>query len=655
MLSEDGIIVHPGQTRSFPFIITGGLHQIHELKLVFHLETIPEHGVGYVSKIHVPIPLRHKSIWETHKVTHRHPSGIVSYAMVRPPSAKAADAAKRDSAPVLLVLHGAGVEASDDVAAAAMDELPDLPAFVVIPSGVTRWSSDDWHTFGFADVQAAITNLHAWKKSVNYSRLNVNTDEWLVAGHSNGGQGTWYALTHFPDKIFGATPVSGYTSIHNYVPYSNWHVMDPHKRAIIEAAANSYRHELLVSNLAGIEIQQQHGDADDNVPPSHSRLMNSLISQNGEYRPELVELSGNQSGHWFEGIMTTPGLASFLERKLEEYQSKDMQYASVREGSDVSYTITVGNPGEMGSKGGIQVLQLKDPSRLGKVSVSFNSEDGLWSLHTSNIAALRILSSRTTKLPSWLNIPRSEFAVDDYHFVLGPSLESENVDLILTGGAWEVGSLSPSSRKPHHFGGLQAILHTKAPFEIVHSPSEAEEAIAAQVSRNLQTYFQANADLIAYPHQHKHVRGSNRIIISQDLGTIMGFDHRDFPISFKIDTSGRPVLQIVDPFQKSSIRLYAGSTKNKLGAVYIRPMPPSEDGKNDLDLVIWGSDADMLQWASRFAPTVTGVGQPDFIIFTDQMEWAGAGSAIMGFFDSKWQITRSSAADVDPSAGFQII
>ena len=27
------------------------------------------------------------------------------------------------------------------------------------------------------------------------------------------GQGVWYALTHRPDKIIGASPVSGYSSI----------------------------------------------------------------------------------------------------------------------------------------------------------------------------------------------------------------------------------------------------------------------------------------------------------------------------------------------------------------------------------------------------------------------------------------------------------
>lgn len=68
-------------------------------------------------------------------------------------------------------------------------------------------------TWGAADVQAAVDAIPAWMQAVGWDGLGVSLDDWLVSGHSNGGQGTWFFLTHQPDKLIAAAPVSGYSSI----------------------------------------------------------------------------------------------------------------------------------------------------------------------------------------------------------------------------------------------------------------------------------------------------------------------------------------------------------------------------------------------------------------------------------------------------------
>lgn len=70
--------------------------------------------------------------------------------------------------------------------------------------------SDNW---GFTDVEAAINSISDWIKYVGWQGQGVDVNRWIVSGHSNGGQGTWYALTHRPDKVLAAAPVSGYASI----------------------------------------------------------------------------------------------------------------------------------------------------------------------------------------------------------------------------------------------------------------------------------------------------------------------------------------------------------------------------------------------------------------------------------------------------------
>jgi hypothetical protein len=150
-----------------------------------------------------------------------HSSGIVSYAVLRPPSSNApCKPDPKSKLPILLSLHGAGVKAENPQLKESYDQLPDLCAWLLFPSGVTTWSGDDWRalpyrwhleitkanptldTWGFADVEAAIAAIPEWMNRVNWTRQGVALDRWVVSGHSNGGQGAWYALTHRQVKHF---------------------------------------------------------------------------------------------------------------------------------------------------------------------------------------------------------------------------------------------------------------------------------------------------------------------------------------------------------------------------------------------------------------------------------------------------------------------
>jgi predicted esterase len=288
------------------------------------------------------------------------------------------------SAPVLLQFHGAGVEADNDMVAHALDPVPDLCAWVVYPTGVTPWSGDDWHNWGFADVEAAVAAIPFWIQAARWPGIGVDTESWFVSGHSNGGQGTWYALTHHPDKVFAAAPVSGYLSIHTYVPYQLWRPMDPRRRAIIEASANSYRHELLASNAKYIPMLQQHGSVDDNVPAYHSRLMSQLLWETG-WPSNYSELAGK--GHWFDTVMTTDALQKFYKDHLTRPILPAKGFTE--------FELIVANPSDMGSKGGVSVLYLKDPGRLGKLHVSTDQNFVPYSFKTENILAFEIKYTQT--------------------------------------------------------------------------------------------------------------------------------------------------------------------------------------------------------------------------------------------------------------------
>jgi predicted peptidase len=289
-----GIFLVAGQTRPVAFNVT--LSSQNASSVAYNVTYRTAKGKHH-STVQVTQDLRHVSIYKPHKITYLHPGGTVSYAVLRPPAQNATCRSGQTKLPILLNLHGAGLEVDDSDVPSTFDPISDICAWVLFPTGVTPWSGDDWHNWGFADVEAAIGSLPAWIENVGWKGPDIDINRWIMSGHSNGGQGTWYALTHRPDKILAAIPVSGYTSIQKYVSYEFWQPADPRRTAIIGASLNSYRHELLMANTRGIPIQQQHGEVDDDVPAYHSRFLAQqlyLAGANSNYN----ELPGEN--HWFE-------------------------------------------------------------------------------------------------------------------------------------------------------------------------------------------------------------------------------------------------------------------------------------------------------------------------------------------------------------------
>ena len=82
---------------------------------------------------------------EAHRITFLHPGGQVSYAILRAPHVDPSQQLSNDqSLPILLNLHGAGLEADSEQVRNMLDSVPGIPAWVIFPTGVTPWSGDDW-------------------------------------------------------------------------------------------------------------------------------------------------------------------------------------------------------------------------------------------------------------------------------------------------------------------------------------------------------------------------------------------------------------------------------------------------------------------------------------------------------------------------------
>lgn len=653
LLTSEPFVLAPGQTRPLAMNI---LLQCQDsdtfpgnrivTPLVFQFRTMIESGKS--ASIIVEVPHNIRSITEPHKVTHLHPGGIVSYSMLKAPPKKCSDQPENEKLPVLLGLHGAGLEAENDAVAHIFDRLPDLCAWIVLPTGVTPWSGDDWHTWGWADVETAIQSIPHWIRATGWNGANVDIERWLVSGHSNGGQGTRYALTHRPDNIIAAAPVSGYLSIEQYVPYQFWHPMSSYRKAVLEAATASYRHEMLADNARGIPVLQQHGSADDNVPPYHSRLWHQLL------READVQSSYNEiadSPHYFDGVMTTPSLAKFFHTHLASNTPASRSLDKFR--------IVVANPGDMGPKGGVLVMELDMPAQYGFVDVEIvqcDAETCVYTIKTSNVRWIRISprSCAPFKLEvddQVVDIPTSRQAEDDSINLHQETQKRWAVDLSGSQrkihnddheeeedkhGNGEELSKSVTIRKGRQLGALDAILRTQGRFTIRHTDEHKTESIAVQVSRNLYQYFSVDAAI-----------GAD--VESDDPGNLITLAHgRDFPTSdserFPIEvTEGMRVT-----LRDSDGQMWTYKAKDGLALITLRPLKdvkPDDERLWDerLELFVWGSDVESLAMAARLVPTLTGVSQPDFIVLDKGAAWKGAeGALAMGFFDSDWKVSRNS-------------
>ena len=563
----------------------------------------------------VKIAFTERSVYEPHKMTFLHSSGSVSYAILRPPSEALESHVNGRSLPVLLNLHGAGLDAASHQVRHMLDAVPNLPAWTLFPTGMSPWSGDDWHVWGFADVQAALLAIPEWISNNNWKGPGVSTEKWLVSGHSNGGQGTYYIATHEPDKVIAAAMASGYSSIQNYVPYVMWQEAPPFLTAVVHNAMSSFKHELLVENTAEIPILLQHGSEDDNVPIYHSRLMNSLLDD-VDADANYVELPGKP--HWWEGAMTTLPLQNFYHSHLDTKQER-MQPPD-------TFSVVVPPSMDVGPRWCMHVEQLESPDTFGRIDAVWSEEHGVWRLSTVNIHRIRFDFAKCRQQPMRLLL------IDGVRIVLAAWQNEVPFTLVQVGtftwslsdptSAWDL-----SQRSGQQNGALDAIMRSKSPFNIVVASDEALD-VAIQISRNMLQYFGADSS-IATLADHASVAPGN--VITLVIGSnVPAAKLEGFPI--QISASGIS-FNLLTQRKSKTISIRAG-----LGAVLLRPLV-----KERLELLVWGADKDGLRQAARLIPTLTGVGQPDFVVLGQEAAWKGhAGAFAAGFFDYQWQVSASS-------------
>ncbi|EFR01159.1 hypothetical protein MGYG_04163 [Nannizzia gypsea CBS 118893] len=562
----------------------------------------------------VTITFTRRKLSEVQQNTFIHPGGVVSYATMRPPTSSLCNLGNGTKLPVLLGLHGAGQAASDEIIRTMFDGISDICAWTLFPSGVTPWSGDDWHTWGFADLQNSVQALNDYVDHSGWTGAGVIDGDWIIAGHSNGGQGTWYTISHYPDKIIAAAPVAGYTSIENYVPYSMWHNADSLLASMFYRARQDFKHELLVDNFAGIPVYQQHGASDDNVVVYHSRLMHRLLQESGS-PSKYHEVPGKN--HWYTGIMTSDFLKDFYYTYVKLPNATDLL--------PPKFSVILSPAGNMGSRGGIFIDQSHTPDKVGSIDVERDpTNGGLWKLKTRNIRRFHLETSAIrSQVPLNIQLDGST------QFPVTPSNSTTTWYTQDDAGKWTSGdgSWRTISQKYGRQAGVNAILRTRAPFTVIATTNETRD-LALQTCRNLFQYLSADCVISSVaPTRNATNAAGNDVTILLGASTNGNADSNS---AISISTESLAI--------KTSQGTTSYPFETGLGAIFIRPL---EDER--LELVIWGYDMAGLQQAARLVPVLTGVGQPDFVVVNKGTPLKGQGSLYAaGFFDSEWRVSAAS-------------
>ena len=113
--SQHPLTLAPGQTLAIPFKLTLLDAKTAKADVVVAYHAARSEHQQNAQSVNVPFTFNHASRFSPHKLTHLHRSGIVAYSVLRPPSKNATCCSDIKAAPVMLILHGAGVDADNPI------------------------------------------------------------------------------------------------------------------------------------------------------------------------------------------------------------------------------------------------------------------------------------------------------------------------------------------------------------------------------------------------------------------------------------------------------------------------------------------------------------------------------------------------------------
>ncbi|KAJ7632248.1 hypothetical protein FB45DRAFT_744737 [Roridomyces roridus] len=591
--------IAPSQMRIIPLRIIQ-TERFTKSTFAINLSLVSDTGAN--STVAVKLPLNHLRPWSTDSLSAIKGSYFYSKAMPTlfsafPPLLENGD----KPCPPVLCLHGAGVDIQSQTF--WIDSLPrQQHSWLVAPSGRTPWARGlDWHglsakdAWGSVDALVAIIGSNpAW-----HSRQLLPKTPVVVLGHSNGGQGTWYLGTRFPDRVLAVVPASAYIKSQAYVALTmsrSAHFIDPAARAILDSSLTPDDNDLFLSNLVDTPVLAVHGGNDENVPVWHSRELVGVL-ETWRLDANVTLREDPRQSHWYPSVLKNDQVQDFLNRELQ----------SPSRARSKTFTLTVAIPADSGSLHGWKIEALTTPGRLGRLMVQTVSDSHL-RIVTSNV-------ERFSFPPESWDVQSIQVDASVMQF---SNLRAQSVVNFERDGKknWK------GCKSLQATGRIQSFLSTSAPFRLVvlDPASTHHNSVALRIAHDLNAYHRLDAE----------------IFLGAD-----GFDKYEGNILIIGDVSSPAVAQALHdsqtPFGMENNRLTLRENTFEepgLGLLFLYPHPVNSDGRM---LFLLSTDESGLERAARLFPIRTGVTVPDWIITSSRADQTGAAGVLgAGVWGARW-------------------
>jgi predicted esterase len=532
--------------------------------------------------------------------------GSVQYYAVLP-----AQRLSKDSPPpaLVLTLHGAGVEAIAQVDSYS----PKTWATIVAPTN-RRPFGFNWEDWGRLDALEVL----------ELAQKQWRTDPYRVylTGHSMGGHGTWHiGLTH-PDRFAAIAPHAGWVSIWTYGSgarlgqrEAGTNAADPLQEMLSRSAAPSDTLQIARNSLHyGVYIT--HGDADDVVPVSESRLMRDTLSQ---FHRDFAYHEQPGAGHWWDlsdelGVDCVdwmPMFEFFARRRLPTIDSvRQVEFTTMSPGVS-AWCHWVGI--EMQE-------QLLKPS---SVSLRYDPGKRRFVGTASNVARLSLKLEHVK--------PGAPFSVElDGQAVSNISYPSRarHLWLVKQDGRWQL-SAEPSAglKSPRRYGGFKSVFLNRPVlvYGTKGTPEENAWALAKARFDSETFWYRGNAtfELIAdTDFQPDRYRDRNVVLYGNaDTNAAWQLLLADSPIQVR-----RGVVQVGE----------RPITGENLACLLVRPRAGSATAAVG---VVAGTGIAGMRLTERLPYFMAGTGIPDCVVLSTEMLLKGVdGVLVAGFFGADWSM-----------------
>ncbi|KAF9576165.1 hypothetical protein EC968_010288 [Mortierella alpina] len=526
---------------------------------------------------------------EPYKYTFLDFDGTVQYAVAIPPSRPKSN--PTDSAPVLVSLHGAGVEV--DQSPFWLSEYTQRErTWIVLPTGRSPWKSKlsrgyDWHGASMKNVASAVeslaSNLYGVPEHLkNLPGMRPDPERLLMAGHSNGGQGAWFMVSHYPDKAIAATPAAGYVSIKQYVPFTGW-------------LSNSYSD----SHLRGILTK---------------KAVYHFFAASQKYQEPDTGLR--------EFSMTTKGAVKVkIVRDEQQGGSIEPSNTWIVETTNIRRLRFLDSPSLRIRRGEVSMLILDG------VRFDISQNNGAFSLATLPLGSF--VREENNKGPRWQFTSSREWIKTERHReTYGPAIQILEKKIVIVVGT--------------HFDSPQIGRSDQGKYAM----TRAVDRIAKLISHDIYLYGRGDVEIVTDKDYRARIddilagNGAERPNL-----VLIGDHHQNFITKLVLAQTEQQVtidcreglVSILPGFDHVVETEYrqAGT-----GLLMIRPW-----GTHNLAMVIAGLDVQGLETAARLFPKRTGLLVPDWVVTGPEMAWKGAGGILAaGYWGNRWEYLPSMSA-----------